>query len=559
MSAAPSTSSERSSFFTNRLWLVPLTVAIAVGVWLRLDQILAQVLIDDEWHAIHQLLLYTPSQMFLDFGYADYSIPLGILDWYEAQWFGLSELSMRLPMLIAGIAALVLFPTYVARRLSYATAAVFALLLAMSPLLIIYSRMARPYALTLLLGWIAHAAFQRYWRGSGGALGAGALYGTSATLAIWLHLIVAPFAFAPLVWGAFQIRRLAPDTRRAQWIKLAWLAVPTGLATSALIVPPYVASARWLALKSGLDLPNAGTITGVWYAWVGTPSTWVVIACGVFAAIGMVELWRRLPEARTGALGVLLTLLGVLITRPMFSYNPVTLARYLLPLVPLLLLAVSEGAVTISRLAFGPGIGRHALAILVVLVPGAALAWHSPLVPLLREPNSETLHLAFHFDFRPEHNPYFSRAADIPLSRYWERLGQLPADSARVAVAPAYFESFNWDAPRWEQLSHQRVVPAYLIGLCTGRRFGEVPDDIRFRFRNAVPLTDPASLAGHDIDYLIWQKPYLRSVDGHPRTVGIDTAHCEPTLRARFGPPSYEDERVIVFDVPRARPADAER
>ena len=48
---------------------------------LRLDQIAAQVLIDDEWHAVHQVLRRTPAQMFLDFGFADYSIPLGILAW----------------------------------------------------------------------------------------------------------------------------------------------------------------------------------------------------------------------------------------------------------------------------------------------------------------------------------------------------------------------------------------------------------------------------------------------------------------------------------------------
>ena len=54
-------------------------VAIALGAYLRLDQFLAQVLIDDEWHAVHQVMHRTPKTMFLDFGFADYSIPLGIL------------------------------------------------------------------------------------------------------------------------------------------------------------------------------------------------------------------------------------------------------------------------------------------------------------------------------------------------------------------------------------------------------------------------------------------------------------------------------------------------
>lgn len=539
----------RSTTLESPLWLGVLVVAFGVGAWLRLDQLTAQVLIDDEWHAVHQLLLYSPSEMFLDFGYADYSIPLGILDWYEAQWWGLSELAMRLPMLLAGLATLILFPLYVARRLSYAAAAVFALLLAVSPLLVIYSRMARPYALTLLFAWLAHAAFQRYWLADRGKLAAGITYGASATLAIWLHLVIAPFALAPLVWGAYQIRRCAPHSRRDRWLKLLRLALPTGAAIAILIVPPYVASARWLSLKSGLDLPNPATMVGVWYAWFGTPSTWVLAGCMGLAAFGMAELWRRLPEARTGTLGVLLTLLGILLTRPMFSYNPVTLARYLLPVLPLLLLALGAGAVGIAGRVIANGVPRPALAVALVLGPVAALLWDSPLAPLIREPNSHTLHLAYHFDFRPDRNPYFTRAADIPLSPFWASLQALPPNSMQLAVAPAYFESFNWDGPRWERLSRQTVVPAYLIGLCTGRRFGEVPRDARFRFANAVHLADDTSLRAHRIDYVVWQKPYVRDVDGHPRTIGIDTAHCEPTLRARFGTPAFEDEHIVAFRV----------
>ena len=81
--------------------------ATIVGAWLRLDQLVSQVLIDDEWHAIHQMLYRTPQVMFFDFGFADYSIPLGILDWYVAHGWGISEIAMRLPMVACGLATLV--------------------------------------------------------------------------------------------------------------------------------------------------------------------------------------------------------------------------------------------------------------------------------------------------------------------------------------------------------------------------------------------------------------------------------------------------------------------
>ena len=71
--------------------LATLTLAVAVGAWLRWYQLRIQVLVDDEWHAVHQLLRLSPAQMFVDFGHADYSIPLGLLYGLEARTIGLSE------------------------------------------------------------------------------------------------------------------------------------------------------------------------------------------------------------------------------------------------------------------------------------------------------------------------------------------------------------------------------------------------------------------------------------------------------------------------------------
>ncbi|MCW8926420.1 MAG: hypothetical protein OQJ84_09200, partial [Xanthomonadales bacterium] len=79
-----------------------LLIIFCVGVYFRLDQFLLQVLLDDEWHAVHQLLANTPAQMFLTIGHADFSIPLALLYWLERSTIGLSELGMRWPMMLAG-------------------------------------------------------------------------------------------------------------------------------------------------------------------------------------------------------------------------------------------------------------------------------------------------------------------------------------------------------------------------------------------------------------------------------------------------------------------------
>ncbi len=533
-------------------WLVVLALAALAGVWLRLDQFTAQVLIDDEWHVVHQVLQHAPGAMFLDFGYADYSIPLGILAWYEARWWGLSEVMLRLPMLVCGIAVLLVFPLYVAPRVSRATSTLFAVLLAISPLLIVYSRLARPYAITLLLGWIAHAAFHHYHRARTGRTAAGATYAATATLATWLHPLLAPFVLAPLVWGMGAIHRRAPTERRAALRRLLLLAGATGVMIAAFILPPLLANPQSLAAKSGTDIPGIATLVGAWYAWLGTSSTIAVALCVAFAAWGAPDMWRALPEARTGALGVALTLVAVLLSRPMWSFNPLALARYLLPFLPLLLLFVAAGAARLAHRVGAPGSvpARTAFAVVLAL-PVAALAVDSPLAPMLRQPNTQALDSLYYIDFRPQQNPIIRYQASIPLSPFWVSLAAEPPGSVRVAAAPFYFESYDWDAPRWERLSHQTVLPGYLTGLCVDHRWGEVPLDPRFRFENAVHLADDDAFARQHIDYVVWQKPYVQTSKGTATTIGADTSGCEPVLRAKFGAPAFEDSTIIAFRAPR--------
>jgi hypothetical protein len=244
------------------------------------------------------------------------------------------------------------------------------------------------------------------------------------------------------------------------------------------------------------------------------------------------------------------------VTRPMWSFVPLTMARYALPFLPLLLLAVAAGSLRLARRIASPQpASRRAAGIVVTLLPCAALAWESPLRSLLQHPNTQTMHLAYHFDFRPESNIYARQMALIPLSSFWTQLSAAPKGSLRIAAAPFYFESYKWDAPRWERISGQTVLPGYFTGLCTDRRFGEVPRVPAFRFRNAVHLEDDAALARQRIDYVVWQRPYAWPDGRQWITVGVDTLHCEEALRTRYGMPVYEDSVLLAFRTPLVRSA----
>ena len=68
---------------------------------------------------------------------------------------GWSELWLRLPSLLAGVASLIVLPVASRRWLGLRAQSTFCGLLAVSPILIYYSRYSRPYAVVVLLTFLA--------------------------------------------------------------------------------------------------------------------------------------------------------------------------------------------------------------------------------------------------------------------------------------------------------------------------------------------------------------------------------------------------------------------
>ncbi len=530
-------------------WWLSVAATLAIGAWFRLDQWQDQILIDDEWHAVHQLILNTPRRFLLSYGHSDHSIPLTAWDWLLMQTVGLSEAGMRLPLLLAGLASLVLLPWAMRGQLRPPVLLVFALLLAVSTLLIGYSRMARPYALTLLLSvWScallakATAASAQARAPLNGRLALAAAL--PAGLAAWLHTVTVPFLLAPLLMlGARCWRQPDAGLSWRDWLKLTAL---FAIVLSAAVLPPLINDLASLTGKAGRDLPNGATLRGVCYIWLGTGSTAVVLVSLALAALGAGTVWRSGPLPRWMLLGLALTALAVLLLRPAWVFNPLTFGRYLLPALPLLLLCVAAGVVRVADvlLARQAMAVRHTGAGVLAASLAAATVLTSPQPSLLRHPNSNTLHYLYQFDYRARHNPVVAAFNTVPLSPFWATLATRPAGSVTVALAPFRFESYAWRGPLWEGASRQWVIPAYLSGGCEQWLYGEVPPDRRFAFRNAVHLTDGEQLRARAVDYVAFQRnSQVLDIQSRWRTVPA----CEAWLRQRFGPPVFEDAELLVW------------
>lgn len=521
--------------------LALLGALLAFGAWLRFDQYFDQVLLDDEWHAVHQLLAGKgPAELLLAFGHADYSIPLGLLYWLEQRSFGLGEWAMRWPMLLAGLLSLALFSAWAWPRFSRRASLVFTGLLAASPMLAIFAHTARPYALTLLLSWLAMYALYRLLAEPKRLRLAGG-YGLAGSLCLWLHPVTAPFVLGPL---ALEALRRPPGGSSRPWRPLAMAALAIVPLSALLLLPPWLADAGSLTGKVGGGHIGWDLLPGALHMWLGTPSRLCMLGLLVLALIGLPRVLGAERMLQGGLFGLVLTALALLLTQPAWVQHPLTFGRYLLPAVPLLALAAGAGFDRLVSRAGLPG----KLALLASILLAAGYLYSSPVWRLIQRPNSNLTHSWYQFDFRDSHNLHARYMREhLPLSPFWAWLARQDG-AGRVAVAPFYFESQFWDAPRWERLSGRRVVPAFLTGFCTDRRPGEVPYEPAWRFRNAWHLQRLAEPDGERPAWLVFNAPLAElqeTAEGRQRaTLQSD---CAAQLRTLLGNPDYVDEMLAAW------------
>jgi hypothetical protein len=384
--------------------------ATLVGAGLRLFRLDQQVLTGDELHGLNGALARTTAEIVREWTYfgADYCIPLTALT-RIAMDAGLvvDEALLRAPVLLAGIATVCVLPALWMRSVGGRSAALMAWLLALSPLLVLYGRIARSYAPAVLLAWAAVAAFELAWRAHSRA--AAVAYATCAALAVYFHLGTAPLVLAPLVWAA---GTLVSDSRRpggggrSEWLRLAGLSLVT---LFAIAVPLWPARESLLALpgleKSG-QVPGFATWLDVVRLQTGTALTALSLCVVAAAARGLVLLLRR--DAALAAL--LVVVMGVqaaaiLVARPYLLESLVVVNRYVLFLLPGWLLLAAHGLATMPD--SGPAwlrrhlrrhgwvVGAAAVALLFVAGPltapgfrSSVFAHSNPSVIFVRPPDA---------------------------------------------------------------------------------------------------------------------------------------------------------------------------
>ncbi len=354
-------------------WLLAL-VPVAAGAAMRLWGLRGQVVWGDEEHAIRTALDWDLPKILTTYRVADNCIPwTAYLRLLMDAGHPLTELSLRMPSVVAGLLCLLLIPLAVAKAVDRRSALVLTWGLALSPALIYYSRIARPYAVVALLGFVALTCFWRFWEGTGrwaGRFGWAVGYGVAGATAAWFHPGAGPFVAAPLAFAAgdLALRRL-PRARRARAAP-----APAGEATpglgglflagallaalvAAFLVPAANSFFKILRMKSNGKPIGLTTLRDVAQLLAGTPCLWIAIGAWTVAGAGLAWLWReRRRLALYTATPVAVLVVALLVLHPFAARVPVISGRYLVVALPILLLWMAHGLV---QLWDGRGGGRR--------------------------------------------------------------------------------------------------------------------------------------------------------------------------------------------------------
>jgi hypothetical protein len=324
---------------------VPLVAALLAGTGLRVFHLERQVLEGDDLHAVRAAVTSSVGKILTTYREADISLPLTALDRALIDGgFTLTETSFRLPSVLAGIAALLLLPLLLARQLPggppRGLAALYAWLLALSPILFFASRTDRPYMPVALFSVLAVAAFLAWWRTGG--LRFAFLYVAAGAFAVWLHLGAAPFVAAPFFCAAVELFLPAAVDRARRLRRLALLALALLGVFAAFLLPAWHSLMEIVAAKRQAQSVPLQTWGRMLVLQAGTAQPVLAVFFWLAALAG---LWRLFAADRRLAAWTLtlaaVQVVGIRLLSPLGLADPLIFDRYVIPVVPLVLLWVA--------------------------------------------------------------------------------------------------------------------------------------------------------------------------------------------------------------------------
>ncbi len=559
-----------------------ISLSFIVGMILRFYLISSQIIIDDEWHGINYVIGRSFQYVFTNHGLGANSIPMNLYRWFLLNTVGWSELLLRAPTLIAGVLSLTIFPIFVGKMFNRRTTVIFSFLLSMSPVLIFYSRMSRPYGIVVVLSFVSFFNLL-FWMISGKRKFI-LLYIATAVLAIYFHLYASIAVLTPL--GIMFILKIIqryynnkkerfPITPSVSALVCSGFTILIFL--SILLLPAHIKNLWWLR-PLGHDRMTFETIAGYLSILSGTSNKVMVVifllmfVFGLFVALKENLLFIIFLIAIFALYFIMMTL-----SNQEGSHAAIQVARYSISVVPLVLVVVAFG---MDRILFylHSFIKTYNISlILIFLIPSAILInffTFGPLLETYQSPNNFTNHSAFQDSYEP-HSWTQSRSRDLTpgyimsktdVPNIYFSLSKL-SDVKKIIEYPMLMGDTTNLYYYYQHFHKKNIIAGYLSKLVIPRKnqdyiYGNFPVDYvmsclpdlnKVKFKNMVDMENIEAIKNSSAQYIILHKhliaemfPYLIK---EKVQVNYAVIYLGQLYRKYFGKPFFEDKNIIVFSI----------
>jgi hypothetical protein len=565
-----------------------------MGAYLRLHLLSSQILLDDEWHSIRAVTGRKFLDVLTDFDPVNNtSLPLNLYNLALYHGLGWSELTIRLPIIVAGLVSLVALPLQLKQLLNARVSIAFACLLAISPFLVFYSRYDRPYGLATLLCFSA-LLFSHQWLFTGkSACAAGFL--VTGLFAIYTNLLSIVAVAMPFVAGVGFVLfdRVRPSSAVRHHINLSFNTLFKVAALFAVLLLPYL----WPVLRKSAQLPWAAghlTLHGVMTAATllsGTTNVLLNVLFFMLLVAGYNLLLRNNPLLGWIFISTICAYVVVLLaSRPQGLDAGAILLRYAIVVVPISLTVVAVAVDNLLKQIQNIKWMPRRVPILCALGLFGCLYAAGPLPALYVPPNNLTNHAIFQSSYQRKtwqntdllfvYPSFVIQQDEIPSFYNWLR-GQ--SNVSAIIEYPFDLCSYNNLFYFYQHFHGKRILAGYcsdpaLVGytfaplrseqgpLCRVGKMdadevlSKVADPSKLSFRNMVDVTDAGSILSSPADFLVLHKYIMAQLTvwkesgGTPAYDSIlmhyqSVDRLQVRFKKEFGLPVYEDAHVICFQI----------
>jgi tetratricopeptide (TPR) repeat protein len=602
----------------NWSYLLGLWGAAAVGLTLRWWSLGDQFLLDDEWHALTLAATRDLGWIVTHFAYAANSIPFNLFARATLSTTGWNEWIVRAPSIVAGLALLWCVYRFHRATQPVGAAPLAVALVAVSPLLIGYSRIARPYGLHVLLCFLVSWEAYR-WATSGGNR-RGWWFGVLSVLALWVHqvalfpviaawLLVSLGAvirewrsptFGPTLrwWWSAGNESSDPDAQappavvafRERWNPLA-MAFVAAIATSlVLLLPPVLLSDGFFGAYSSKEVYNLETLVEFASLAAGSANPLVIAAFSIAVLAGLVRAaWTDRAWFWLVTLATVTTFAGLYLIRAPYLSQPIVLARYAVALLPLWLICAADGFAWIGVAT--ARITRLPLELPLSAALIAALAALGPLPNTLRQGGNFQHHATYQESYRDAegsaaHSSKLRKRVDLTQASVPEFYKQARSTSAGAKGGIIEFPfplGSDFCVAQFYQRTHQRPVFGGYLGsgdledppfqsITSVHTIGSVmralPPGHAVRWNQIVDITNPEQLRRSGAEYLVIHLDPLLESDrsdtdrGFSHVCEMENTFLQAIDRElrKSATPVHSDRWISVFavaDLPQGVPVPA--